>query len=78
MVYDSAFAREHVDKLFEQYAYKTLEASTQLAKERGPYELFKGSSRSKGILFGRDEKWFAEHSTLRAQRATLIKQIKTD
>ena len=34
MMYESAFAREHVDKLFEQYAYTTLQASVQLAQER--------------------------------------------
>ncbi|HBB04666.1 TPA: hypothetical protein DCZ39_07405 [Patescibacteria group bacterium] len=34
MMYESAFARDHVDKLFEQYAYTTLESSVQLAQER--------------------------------------------
>jgi len=34
MAYESAFARDHVDKLFEQYAYTTLQTSVALAKER--------------------------------------------
>jgi ribonucleotide reductase alpha subunit len=34
MMYESAFARDHIDKLFEQYAYTTLQASMQLAQER--------------------------------------------
>lgn len=46
MMYESAFAREHVDKLFELYAYTTLKTSVELAKERGQYHYFKGSQRS--------------------------------
>jgi len=34
MMYESAFAREHVDKLFELYAYTTLKSSVELAQER--------------------------------------------
>lgn len=34
MMYDSAFAREHVDTLFENYAFATLQASAELAQER--------------------------------------------
>jgi ribonucleoside-diphosphate reductase alpha chain len=49
--YDSEEAIQHVDKLFEQYAYFTLKASLNLAKERGKYQLFENSQRSKGILF---------------------------
>lgn len=40
MVYDSAFARTHIDQLFEQYAYTTIKASNELAQERGKYEVF--------------------------------------
>ena len=40
MVYDSAFARAHIDELFENYAYATLKTSNELAQERGKYELF--------------------------------------
>jgi ribonucleoside-diphosphate reductase alpha chain len=77
MVYDSAFARTHIDQLFEQYAYTTIKASNELAQERGAYELFKGSQREKGILFGRDEQRYAQHSTLKEKRSDLIKNIKT-
>lgn len=34
MMYESGFARDHIDKLFEQYAHTTLESSVELAKER--------------------------------------------
>lgn len=34
MIYDSPFARAHVDELFERYAYTTLQASCDLAQER--------------------------------------------
>ncbi|HCY21631.1 TPA: ribonucleoside-diphosphate reductase subunit alpha [Patescibacteria group bacterium] len=77
MVYDSAFARTHIDQLFEQYAYTTIKASNELAQERGAYELFKGSQREKGILFGRDEQRYSQHSTLKDKRSDLIKNIKT-
>lgn len=77
MVYDSAFARTHIDNLFEQYAYATIKSSNQLAQERGSYELFKWSQREKGILFGRDESWYLQHSKLKEKRSELIKDIKT-
>jgi len=76
MMYESAFAREHVDKLFEQYAYTTLQASVQLAQERWAYEYFPGSQRSKGILFGRDEERYQKHSTLKDERKKLTQDIK--
>jgi len=34
MMYDGGFSRDYVDKLFEQYAFSTLQASTDLAQER--------------------------------------------
>ena len=76
MMYDSAFTRDHVDKLFEQYAYTTLEASVQLAKERGAYEYFPGSKRSEGILFGRDKQRLTQHGSLKEQREILIDNIQ--
>ncbi|MBF0489694.1 MAG: ribonucleoside-diphosphate reductase subunit alpha [Candidatus Omnitrophica bacterium] len=60
--YDSLAARNDVDALFEKYALATLKASNALAKERGPYPLFKGSEWEKGILFGRPEGWYAKES----------------
>lgn len=51
--FNSAEAREEVKKLFEMYAYHTYDASMELAKERGHYELFPGSEYSKGIVLGK-------------------------
>ena len=77
MAYESAFARDHVDRLFEQYAYTTLQTSVALAKERWAYEYFPWSKRSEGILFGRDKKWLIQHGSLKEQRNTLIDDIQT-
>jgi ribonucleoside-diphosphate reductase alpha chain len=41
---------EAADRLFEAWSYFAIEASMELAKERGAYETFKGSKWSKGIL----------------------------
>ncbi len=78
LAYDSAEAREHVDKLFERYAFATLENSHSLAKERGQYELFEGSEWSKGILFGRDQEWYEKESKTDCDWAGLIGNIKKD
>ncbi len=75
--YDSDEAAEHVDKLFEQYAYFTLKASVNLAKERGKYELFEWSDWSKGILFGKDKAWFQNNSEYAQDWLQLIDEIKT-
>lgn len=76
MMYDSAFAREHVDNLFESYAYETLNASNELAQERWKYPLFDWSDWSKWILFGKNEEWFANHSQIWNERKSLIENIK--
>ncbi len=76
MNYTSAQARGHVDTLFEKYAYATLKASNDLAQERGAYELFPGSDWSKGLLFGRDEKWYAKNSRTPELWSGLIRDIK--
>ncbi|HMS91091.1 MAG TPA: hypothetical protein PKC87_02640, partial [Candidatus Absconditabacterales bacterium] len=76
MMYESAFARDHIDKLFERYAYTTLQASLTLAQERGAYEYFPGSKRSQGILFGKDKGRFEQHSMMKDQRNTLIDDIQ--
>jgi ribonucleoside-diphosphate reductase alpha chain len=60
--YDSAEARERVDKLFAEYAYYTYRASVDLAKERGAYPLFQGSEYDKGILLGRKKQWFVKNT----------------
>ncbi len=74
--YDSKEAVEHVDKLFEQYAYYTLKASLDLAKERWEYSKFEGSDWSKGILFGKDTSWFEENSDHALEWKDLIENIK--
>lgn len=76
--YDTAEAREDVNKLFEQYAYHTLKSSNEIALERGEYELFKGSEWSKGKLFGRDQKWYEENTDNGKKWADLIASIKKD
>jgi len=74
--YDSKEAVEHVDKLFEQYAYFTLKASVDLAKERWKYSLFEWSDWSKWILFGKDENWFKENSEYVQDWISLIQNMK--
>lgn len=60
--YDSAQARERVDKLFAEYAYYTYRASVDLARERGAYPLYKGSEYAKGKLLGRTKTWFVKNT----------------
>lgn len=74
--YDSQAARDHIDELFEKYALATLKASNDLARERGAYELFPGSEWSKGIIFGRNEAWYQEHSRFAKEWSSLINDIK--
>ncbi len=76
--YDKADARTHVDELFEKYALATLQSSNQLATERGKYELFDGSEWEKGVLFGRDEKWYKTNSKNPKAWQNLIDNIKKD
>lgn len=76
MMYDSVFAREYVDKLFEKYSYHTLLASNILAKKKWAYSLFDSSAWSKWILFGKDEEWFVKHASLKNEWKILIDSIK--
>jgi len=76
MMYESGFARDHIDKLFEQYAHTTLESSVELAKERWAYEYFPWSKWSQGIVFGKNKEWLLQHSNLKQQRSTLIDDIQ--
>jgi len=78
LAYDSLEAREHVDILFEKYAYATLKASNALAKERGSYEVYEGSQWSKWILIWKDKKWFSENSKMSEKWSNLIDNIKKD
>ena len=76
LAYDAPEARAHVDALFEKYALATLQSSNQLAAERGTYDLYQGSEWSKGILFGRDEKWYASNAQDPAAWKKLIADIR--
>lgn len=55
--------QDYVDKLFERIAYSGLSESMSLSKERGSYSFYEGSDFSKGILFGRDSKWYTDENT---------------
>lgn len=48
--YESEAAVEFADRSMEQISYFAIQASTNLAEERGAYETFEGSLWSKGIL----------------------------
>ena len=52
---------QFVDELFEKINYYTIQASHQLAKEKGSYTYFKGSDWETGAYFNKrhyhDEKW---------------------
>lgn len=57
-------AQELTDELAEHFAYYTIKASIELAKERGPYPLYEGSTWSQGMILNRDPSWFKENSRL--------------
>ena len=78
LAYDSPEARAQTDKIFEKYAYHTLKASNELAVERGTYGVYEGSEWSKGILLGKDEKWFEENSKMSKKWSKLIANVKKD
>ncbi|MDD5769469.1 MAG: ribonucleoside-diphosphate reductase subunit alpha [Candidatus Gracilibacteria bacterium] len=78
IAYDSVEARELVDKMMEKFAYETFLASNKLSLERGKYELFDGSEYSKGIVLGKDDKWFLENSKTNCDWSSLIKSIQTN
>jgi ribonucleoside-diphosphate reductase alpha chain len=48
----------------EMFAYHTFKSSNELAAEKGTYEIYEGSQWSKGIILGKDEKWFKENSKM--------------
>lgn len=74
--YDTKEARDHVDILFEKYAYEALSASNQLAEERSPYQLFKWSEWDKGIFMGKDEAWFKANSQMSDKWSKLMAKVK--
>jgi ribonucleoside-diphosphate reductase alpha chain len=50
MTFDSEAAVEFADRSMELLSYHAIRASAELARERGPYETFKGSKWDRGIL----------------------------
>ena len=76
LFYNTQKARDHVEKLFEQYAYYTYRASVDLAKERGAYSLFEGSEYSKGILLGRKKSWYEKNTERGDKWSQLIDEMK--
>jgi len=74
--YDTLEAREVVDKLFEKYAYHTINASKEIAKERWAYKLFKWSEWSKWNFMGKNKKWFEKNSEMSEKWITLIDEVK--
>lgn len=55
MVWESDEAVEYCDALYEKIAYLTIEASMELAKEKGAYPLFEGSDWDNGSYFDKRE-----------------------
>ncbi|WP_315906455.1 ribonucleoside-diphosphate reductase subunit alpha [Priestia koreensis] len=55
MVWESDEAVEYCDALYEKLAYLTIEASMELAKEKGAYPLFEGSDWDNGSYFDKRE-----------------------
>lgn len=76
LAYESVEARKEVDRLFERYAYATYRASVDIAKERGTYELYKGSEYDKGILLGREEKWYEKNTPHKEEWKKLFVDMK--
>jgi ribonucleoside-diphosphate reductase alpha chain len=52
IVWESEEHLEFADKLYEKIAYYTIEASSELASEKGSYSMFQGSDWEKGEFFG--------------------------
>ena len=68
---------KETDILFEWIAYHTIQASVNLAKDRGAYPKFAGSDWSKGIFFGRDSSWYSENTQLKDRWLQLIEETKS-
>jgi ribonucleoside-diphosphate reductase alpha chain len=76
LAYESAAARENVDRLFARYAFATYRASVDLAKERGRYPLFEGSDYDHGKILGRDSEWFEKNTEDGAAWKRLFSDMK--
>jgi ribonucleoside-diphosphate reductase alpha chain len=67
---------KEVDELFEFIALNAVKSSVELAKERGKYKKYEGSEWSKGILFGKDKKWFRDNSNLYNEWEEVIENLE--
>ena len=72
--FDSMEARTLNKQIFENIYYAALEASMELAKEYGPYQSFKGSPFSEGML--QFDLWGVDSSNLSLQWDLLKNNIK--
>ncbi|MCS5421827.1 MULTISPECIES: ribonucleoside-diphosphate reductase subunit alpha [Psychrilyobacter] len=66
---------EEVDKLFEKIALYTLKGSALLARERGQYKLFSGSSWDRGIFFGKEKQYYIDNSEIANEWAEVFEMV---
>ncbi len=66
-----------ISQLFEEISYYCTKASVELAKERGYYPAFPGSSWSQGKLIGAQPvEWFLEHATHKERWVKLSEEVQ--
>ena len=69
---------EQISNLFEEIAYCCTESSMELAKERGAYQAFAGSSWSQGLLINaKPVSWFLENASVPQRWQELAENIQT-
>ncbi|MEI6856169.1 ribonucleoside-diphosphate reductase subunit alpha [Psychrilyobacter sp.] len=68
---------EEVDELFEKIALYTLKGSALLAKERGQYKLFSGSSWDRGIFFGKGKQHYIDNSERGKEWSEVFEMVAT-
>lgn len=69
---------EEVDKLFEKIALYTLKGSALLAKERGQYKMFSGSSWDRGMFFGKPKQHYIDNSEIGSEWAEVFDMVAAD
>jgi len=55
-------SEQRVDELFEKFALHNIRASIDIAKKKGTFGAYTGSDWDRGIILGKDKKWFAQNS----------------
>ncbi len=53
---------DYVDELFEKIAIYNINASIDIAKDKGSFEAYEGSDWSRGIIFGHQTAWFSQNA----------------